>query len=216
MWVPKNLHKSLRTGKNAAFLKSLRPGYADRHTQSLDRPYEAEGQDVTKKEVNRPRIWPIILQHWVPPTITAALGLLTGLYVASTGQVSAEKQLYLKHRIGHAEAVAIHFSEYVENWRRLIQVSTYEREKGVLDHETAARKNAYVTARNNARDKLFGALGALELYFGPQVLEKAAEFRKWDDAQTIKRLNELPPLSEWRNHSAAIVGAIRAEMEGKS
>jgi len=135
--------------------------------------------------------------------------------MAGRSDVSAEKRFYLECRVKQCEAVAVNFDQYIENWRRLIQISTYEKQKGSLNEEEAKRKNSCVTARNDFRDKLFGAMGALDLYFGPAVLKSVAEFRTWDDAQTIKVLEELPPLTEWRKHKAAVISAIRKELEEK-
>jgi hypothetical protein len=160
--------------------------------------------------------WRVVFEQWVPPIITGVLGFAAGIYTTHRGDVSAERQLYLTRRVSQAEAVAINFDQYAENWRRLIQIATFEKEKGSLDEEETRRKNGFVTARNAARDKLFGALGALELYFGPKVLEKAGEFRRWDDAQTIKRLEDLPLLEEWRERELSLVSAIRQELEGQS
>ena len=170
---------------------------------------------MEKKEDKKKKLWLIIAQYWIPSIITVALGFLTGVYMTREGYLSAEKQLYLKQRVTQGEAVAIHFDEYIENWRRLIQISEYEKQEGHLDMNGVSRKNSYVNARSNARDKLFGALSALELYFGPKVLQEVGEFRKWDDNQTGKRLGELPPLVEWRTHKAKIISAIRSELEGR-
>lgn len=160
-------------------------------------------------------IWMVIFQYWIPPLITAVLGFAVGLYMSRMGDISAERRLYLTSRVNQAEVVATSFDQYIENWRRLIQIATYEKQKGRLDEDETKRKNGYVTARDVSRDKLFGGLGALELYFGPKVLQKAAEFRSWDDAQTVKPLEQLPPLTEWRKHKAAVISVIRNEMEGR-
>ena len=157
----------------------------------------------------------VIVQYLIPPLITAALGVASGLHIARTGDLSAERRLYLTSRVNQAEIVATSFDQYIENWRRLIQIATYEKQKGHLDENGVKRKNRYVTDRDNSRDKLFGALGAMELYFSPQTLKKAAEFRIWDDAQAIKRLEDLPPLTDWRERKATVISAIRNELEGQ-
>jgi len=155
----------------------------------------------------------IIVQYWIPPLITGIIGFAIGLYMAGRGDVSTERRFYLECRVKQCEAAAIHFDQYIENWRRLIQIATHEKRKGGLDNDATERKNGYVKARNDNRDKLFGALGVLDLYFGQIVTQRVAEFRTWDDGQTIKELEELPSIMEWRKHKAAVVSAIRKELE---
>jgi len=171
---------------------------------------------MSNKKANQQKtIWLIVVQYWIPPLITGLLGFGIGLHMAQRADVSTKERLYLECRVKQAEAVAIHFDQYIENWRRLIQIATYEKGKGGLDEDDRKRKNGYVVARNDNRDKLFGAMGALDLYFGPTVLQNVTEFRTWADAQTIKPLEQLPSLNEWRKHKSAVISAIRRELEGK-
>ena len=104
------------------------------------------------------------------------------------------------------------FSEIHHPWRRLISISELERENNGLLDEQRQLKNSFVIARNADRDALLEALCATRLYFSEQVYATIKEFIRWDDLASIKTLEGLPSVSEWREWEEKIVLALQREI----
>ena len=136
----------------------------------------------------------IFLNKWAP-------ALIAGLISFSIAWImkSVERSRYFKDkRIDKANHVISNFSCYIENWRKLRFIAQLMTERELTEEEEE-RLNRYVSSRDDAKHELISSLNTLSLFFSDKVIIEARAFQAWDSAQSIKRLDELPTISEWEN-----------------
>jgi Tfp pilus assembly protein PilE len=154
----------------------------------------------------------IALTSWAPTIFTVAVGgfLASILFPRWQQSYQLAKQTTEK-RLLLAEQVAKFMNRYFVAWRRLIQISTLERDRA-LSPEEAKRKEEFVIDRNQERDALHDHLSACHLYFSENTSAIVSEFCLWDEGNSAKRLAELPPLSEWRNWERRVLTAMKNDL----
>lgn len=99
-------------------------------------------------------------------------------------------------RIEHAESTITNFSQYIESWKRLITIATLQIERELSDEEKE-RMERYIKARDDSKHFLIAQISTLPLFFDFRVVSEFDKFKKWDNDQSVKRLNELPDIEEW-------------------
>lgn len=147
----------------------------------------------------------------IPAIVTGLIGLLSGMALNSQESELSKNRYFLEKQVAAADAVAINFAGYIENWRRMrtIKVSVGKRQPTA---EERKRFNRYVASRDDFRDRLFASLDKAELYFDDDMGSAANKFREWDTRQATKTLAELPGLSEWKKQARRIFSEMRKEM----
>lgn len=171
----------------------------------------------TKKstDMDHEAVTTLILKEWVPPLISVLSGgLIISLLVPRWQATFERSRLYDKRRLEILESISQDFSRYIDNWRRLIQISHHEVRKGNLDDDEKARKQRFIEDRNLARDTLISDLSTARIYFSESVDTLIAEFSDWDQACTVKRLSDLPEIGMWRSWEARIISAMKQELKG--
>ena len=154
----------------------------------------------------------IVLKNWGPPIISVLVGGLLVSILVPRWQVRFEKsRQYDKRRLELLEGIAKTFPLYVANWRRLIDISFYEEQKGQLSQEEQDRKLRFVADRNTVRDKLFSSLSSARIYFSDSILTLITEFSEWDEKCTILELDELPQIQAWQEWELKIIRAMMVE-----
>jgi hypothetical protein len=164
---------------------------------------------MAKKELQRS----LITQHWVPPVITAVVGLFAGMLLASYNSEISTNRFFLEKRAKTADDIAFEFTRYVENWGRLIRVRKQLDEKRVsASNEEREYFAKIVVARTDARDKLFSAFDALHLYYGTDVSDLVIQFKSWDRQQAELTVDMLPLIDEWRTWQTKILRQLHKEI----
>ena len=155
----------------------------------------------------------LIIEHWVPALVTGVFGLIVGLSVTFFESEVSDNRFFLEKQTATADRVALNFSVYVENWRRIIKLKEYVKttKKSPTESQIVQLKR-YVEKRDLARDKLFSALDALYLYFEEKTSNLAVEFRLWDESQSTKITSELANIAEWQKKERAILLSMRKEL----
>jgi hypothetical protein len=154
----------------------------------------------------------IILKNWSPPIISVLLGGVIVSILVPRWQVRFEKsRLYDRRRLELLESIAGNFPHYVANWRRLMQISHHEFEKGQLTEGELELKARFVEERNNSRDKLFSDLSLASVYFSDTVVDLITRFSEWDQDCTALRLDELPDIGSWQEWEVALIKSMKAE-----
>ena len=136
----------------------------------------------------------VFLNRWAPV-------LLAGLISFTTAWImkSVERSRHFKDkRVDRADQVISDLSCYIENWRKLRFIAQLKAERELTEEEQA-RLNRYVSNRDEAKHELISSLNTLQLFFPDNVVLEARAFQKWDSDQSIKRLDELPEMSEWEH-----------------
>lgn len=155
----------------------------------------------------------MVMTSWIPPLITIVIGgLFASILIPAWQSRFNRSKAASNRRLEIAESVTRYFQKYITSWRRLISISELERENNGLLDEQRQLKNSFVIARNADRDALLEALCATRLYFSEQVYATIKEFIRWDDLASIKTLEGLPSVSEWREWEEKIVLALQREI----
>ena len=135
----------------------------------------------------------MVVEHWVPALITGVAGLIVGLSITLFEANVSDNRFFLEKQAATADRVALEFSTYVANWRRIITLKKYVAENNRKpSSQEVEQLKTFVFARNMARDRLMSALDALHLYFEHDTSHIAAQFREWDEQQSTKTTSELP------------------------
>src|SRR4051812_25866706 len=97
-----------------------------------------------------------IVRSWIPPIASVIVGGLLASVLVPRIQKKFEinKSVSLK-KIELAEKIAASFPKYIMNWKRLIQISQFEIEKGELSEEQKTKKMEFANKRNENREALF-------------------------------------------------------------
>lgn len=115
-------------------------------------------------------------------------------------------------RIEHAESTIVHFSKYVENWRKLITIAKLQLERELTTDEKD-RMREYIRQRDDARNSLISNINTLPLFFEEVVVNKFKMFKKWDKEQSAKRLDELPTVEEWEEWLNCLAELLRKHIQ---
>jgi hypothetical protein len=127
----------------------------------------------------------LVTEHWAPPLITGIFGLVVGLSVSFFDAEISENRYFLEKQATTADRVALQFSKYVENWRRIVKLKSFvDSENREPTENEVEQLKLYVASRNSARDELFSALDSLHLYFDKKTSDLSSSFRIWDEAQS--------------------------------
>jgi hypothetical protein len=150
----------------------------------------------------------VLLKYFLSPLITASLGFCAGLYLERHKDVSAERKVFLEHRMKVWSTTATSFPNYIAEWRRLRTIAA----KGPLTELEQNRKNGYVQARDVARHDLLAGLEQAKYLFSASAKEKIEEFIQFDDAASSNTLEELPPINVWQQWEGEILSAVTKEV----
>ncbi|WP_421724495.1 hypothetical protein [Bauldia sp.] len=145
--------------------------------------------------------------------ISALVGLAAGMVLASQEAEIADNRFFLQKQAETADRIAVHFSGYLENWRRLRDHSTdLSSRKQQPTNEEILLLRRMVDGRDASRDGLISSINSAALYFDSEVIRLAYEFQEWDEEQSVKPESELPKFSEWKKRSKRLLKAIREDL----
>lgn len=134
----------------------------------------------------------ILLSKWAPTLLAGFISFFTAWLLKSI-----ERNRYYKDkRVERADQTISNFSVYIENWKKLISISKLATKRELTENEQK-RLERYISERDTAKHALSSHLATLSLYFDSDVIGVAKHFRDWDQEQSVKRINELPDISEW-------------------
>lgn len=154
-----------------------------------------------------------VLQHWIPPAITATLGIIAGISLAAYNADLSTNRFFLEKQAKTADSIAVEFSRYVENWARLIRL---RKDIDAMTSTPPLQQREFfkkvVFDRADARDKLFASLDAAHLYYSRKSSELIVKFREWDDQQSELTVDKLPPIDEWRKWQIRILHRMNEEI----
>lgn len=150
-----------------------------------------------------------LMTSWGPPVITLLVGgVLANLLYPRWQERAARNRTFNERRFAIMEEIADLFPPYVAAWRRLVQISELERTRPLSDAESE-RKMLFVSQRTEARDALCSALSRSQIYFSDKSWDTICSFLEWDEANSAKRLEELPEISEWRYWQDEIIRQLK-------
>lgn len=154
----------------------------------------------------------IIFQSWVPPLLSVIVGGFVASAVVPRIQKNFERNKSLSsRRMELAEKISATFSKYLINWKRLVQISSAEKEACSLSDEEKERKSNFISKRNENREQLLELCSIAVLYYSEDLCRIIREFTEWDEKYSATRLEELPPLSEWHEWRGRIIHALKEE-----
>jgi len=151
--------------------------------------------------------------YWVPPVITAVLGLFAGIVLSTYNSGISDNRYFLEKRTIVADSIANEFSRYVVNWNRLIQLRKHFNTKTAEPlKEEKENFKLYLFNRNDARDKLFSSLDSVYLYFSEDTINLVSKYRDWDTKQSILKVDQLPEIKEWSVWQKKILRKLHEEI----
>lgn len=154
-----------------------------------------------------------VLQHIVPPTVTAILGLVTGVLLAQFNSHVSTSHFFLEKQAKTADDIAVEFSRYVENWDRLVKLrKEFDSMKEAPSTEEKEYFDEALSARSDARDKLFSAFDSTHLYYSKATSELVLQFESWDNQQAVLTIEKLPSIGEWRNWQIRILRQLQKDL----
>ena len=166
-----------------------------------------------KTKVKAKLAFTTIIQHWVPPIITVALGLIAGISLAAYNSDLSTNRFFLEKQTRTADNVAVEFSRYIENWARLVRL---RKQFDTRNNEPSAEEKEFfkraVFERADARDKLFSSFDSTHLYYSKRITDLVVRFREWDDKQSELTIEKLPNIEEWRKWQVDILRQLHEEI----
>ncbi|OGS02988.1 MAG: hypothetical protein A3G41_01040 [Elusimicrobia bacterium RIFCSPLOWO2_12_FULL_59_9] len=121
--------------------------------------------------------------------------------------------LPLRYQLELFRSTAQDFAAYVSNWSRLLAVSkAMEESKEAPSAVMLARKERYVTSRDEAKDLFSGDMEQARLVFGPEVRQAIEAFEEFNRKISTEVLEKLPPIAEWEAHGRKILAAMAQEL----
>lgn len=134
----------------------------------------------------------LFLSKWMPTLLAGAISFLAAWIFKSL----ESSRYYKDKRIERADLTISYLSDYIENWRKLISISTLRKQRKLTETEKK-RLERYILKRDEAKQSLTSSINTLTLYFNKKVVLEVRKFRSWDSQQSTKRLDDLPPIQEW-------------------
>ncbi|HKK36716.1 MAG TPA: hypothetical protein VJ994_10530 [Paracoccaceae bacterium] len=154
----------------------------------------------------------LLVRHVAPPAVTVVIGGALTYLLFPMLQAGFERTRQRHRRRGElAETIAEGFQHYIAAWRRLRAIARLERSRS-LSAEERELKSSFVLQRNETRDALVASLCRCRFYFSEKAWHELDEFMDWDESQASKRLDELPPLEDWRRREERIVRCLKREL----
>jgi len=154
-----------------------------------------------------------LVEHWVPPAITAALGLTAGIALATYNSDISDNRYFLEKRAMAADDIAKQFSIYVVNWERLIEMRKhFDERRSEPSGEEKENFKRIVFNRSDSRDKLFSAFDLAHLYYGDTTSNLITKFREWDIKQSNLTIDQLPNISHWRVWQKKVLRQLHGEV----
>lgn len=157
-----------------------------------------------------------ILRYLIFPVVLLVIGGVAANILYPRWQDRYIRRKYLNERkfeIG--ENILSLMNNYMTMWRRLINISIYEKEtitslnrsrsdkkKAILRaklEDVSSRKMEIVKSRSNSRDSLMDAICRIKIYIDSDNQIVLDDFTRWDAAQSTKTLDELPDVAEWQS-----------------
>ena len=146
----------------------------------------------------------IFLNKWTPTLLAGAIS-----FIAAWVFKNIERSRYFKDkRIERASETISYLSDYIENWRKLMSISTLARQRELSDPEKK-RLERYVSNRDDAKQNLSSCINTLALFFNKNVVFQARQFSSWDYEQSTKRFDDLPPIQEWEEWLDKLSNTLR-------
>jgi hypothetical protein len=153
----------------------------------------------------------IFIRYVAPPTIAVVVGgVLANRYFPRWQTQIALERSRIERTNEISEEIMAAFSGYISSWRRLISLAEYQRltlEPVSTDLENRILENA--KERNEKRDALEAVLRKFLIYANEEQRTSITRFLDWDEGLSIKRLEQLPELAEWRRWEKEICGNMR-------
>lgn len=154
-----------------------------------------------------------ILQHWVPPVLTAVLGIVAGIALSTYNSDISDNRYFLEKRAVAADKIANEFSRYVVNWGRLVQLrKLFDRRESDPSEEEKENFKRVVFNRNDYRDKLFSSFDSAHLYYDDEASNLISNFREWDIKQSTLTIDQLPDIKEWRAWQKRILRQLHGDI----
>ncbi len=166
-----------------------------------------------KSDLENKSLITAIIQQWMPPGITAIIGLMAGIALSTYNSDLATNRFFLEKQAEVADNIAVQFPRYTENWVRLIRMR-----KNIDDLHTEPSKEQReyfkkcVIDRADSRDKLFSSLDSTHLYYSKKTSDMVVKFQEWDTQQSELTIERLPDIKEWRNWQIEILHQLRKEI----
>ncbi len=155
--------------------------------------------------------------RFIEPIVTASLGLIAGISIAHFNSYESTNRLFLEKQIKVADDIANSFSNYIENWERLITLRKAFDLKDKNNEEISVNERdnfkKIVSNRSIEKDKLFSALDSTVLYYDKPAAELVYQFKYWDVEQASLTIDKLPNVSQWREWQIKILQQLRQEIK---
>jgi hypothetical protein len=144
----------------------------------------------------------------MPQLITVLLGaILASFFIPRIQAHYAAARTFAERRINLAGDTAVYFQRYIVSWRRLMQFAAQPK----MTDDDKTRTLELADVRNDRRDKLLETLCLARMHFSSSTAALIDRFIEWDEAQSIKTLDELPKLGEWQEWSKRIASRLNKE-----
>lgn len=149
-----------------------------------------------------------------PSLITVSLtAVFASYFIPRWQERSINRKLVAEKRLKAIETTADSFVRYVLAWRRLIQYAEAIG-PGKPTEEQAEKRLAFALERNGHKENLFAALHQSVAYFDRDTFRLFEEFIEWDEAQSIKTLDELPDIAAWWEWQSRIITRMKRGLDG--
>lgn len=152
-----------------------------------------------------------LLKAFGPPLATVIIGgLVASLLIPRLQERFNRQKILAERRLDLLEKVTDTFPRYIISWKRLMEIS--ELGSDMLSEEQIARRNEFVKYRNAHGEELIALLRKSQIYFTRSTYDRAQRFIDWDRSQTIKTLDELPDIEEWKSWEDYVLKGLMQEV----
>lgn len=155
----------------------------------------------------------IVFAEWVPVMITITLGGLFATVIFPRWQDRyLSKKIRSERKIKITEEISELLNAYTNVWRRLIEISRYE--KNLIEHEHDTKdvtkmKTQFVEQRSDIHDRLMGCLSRAKVFVSASQRREISKFIQWTESTSTLTLDELPEISEWRTWEERILSSLQ-------
>lgn len=155
----------------------------------------------------------IALNEWAPVFFTVVIGGLFAVIIFPRWQdrYLNRKTIY-DNRVKISEKASELLNSYTTIWRRLIEISHYEKKAHELGGDLASvrqRKEEYVRRRTEIHDDLMACLARAKIYVTEEQQRDISEFVRWAESLSTLTLEELPDIVEWREWEDRLSAKLR-------